>query len=105
MKSQPSKAGISSFSTVHNPLTHTVLQRMSCKSTQRYKERKQFTTPTFSFNPETGCKSTQRYKERKQFTTGYFMLKMRLRCKSTQRYKERKQFTTVKDNQNSFVML
>ena len=40
-----------------------------CKSTQRYKERKQFTT-TFDSNVQlAGCKSTQRYKERKQFTT------------------------------------
>ena len=41
-----------------------------------------------------GCKSTQRYKERKQFTTQSAEAQAARRCKSTQRYKERKQFTT-----------
>ena len=41
-----------------------------------------------------GCKSTQRYKERKQFTTELLYAFKLFRCKSTQRYKERKQFTT-----------
>ena len=42
---------------------------VGCKSTQRYKERKQFTTSATSWSTATRCKSTQRYKERKQFTT------------------------------------
>ena len=45
------------------------LDRMRCKSTQRYKERKQFTTASVYIRNDTSCKSTQRYKERKQFTT------------------------------------
>ena len=40
-----------------------------CKSTQRYKERKQFTTSNYGAWADICCKSTQRYKERKQFTT------------------------------------
>ena len=42
---------------------------LRCKSTQRYKERKQFTTDDTELAAAAGCKSTQRYKERKQFTT------------------------------------
>ena len=46
-----------------------VLFPSCCKSTQRYKERKQFTTKILRTIITTCCKSTQRYKERKQFTT------------------------------------
>ena len=47
----------------------TNCEQTSCKSTQRYKERKQFTTKFNKLTDIQGCKSTQRYKERKQFTT------------------------------------
>ena len=55
------------------PVVGASIISASCKSTQRYKERKQFTTiDGFKVNAK-GCKSTQRYKERKQFTTRYIM--------------------------------
>ena len=74
------------------------LLQKCCKSTQRYKERKQFTTWTLSILALSGCKSTQRYKERKQFTTEVHKNEANACCKSTQRYKERKQFTTVDEH-------